>query len=79
MKKIFLISTLIILLIIISALYVFENKKNNKIAQQIDLLWERTISKMLKDPLWGERDAYDAGHYLMVPMHYAFKSEDSKK
>jgi len=45
----------------------------------INSLWKKTLHEMLQDPLWKERDAYDAGHFLMIPMHYAFKSEDMKK
>jgi hypothetical protein len=30
------------------------------------------VSLLLKQPLWVERDAYDASHHLMVPMHAAF-------
>jgi len=35
-------------------------------------LWQATFAIYLADPLWIERDAYDAGHYLMVPLHAAF-------
>lgn len=28
--------------------------------------------ELLSQPLWTERDAYDAAHHLMVPMHAAF-------
>lgn len=34
------------------------------------------ILELLSDPLWTERDAYDAGHYLMIPLHYAVWQED---
>jgi hypothetical protein len=30
------------------------------------------LSDLLSQPLWVERDAYDASHHLMVPMHAAF-------
>lgn len=39
-------------------------------------LYERCVGALLKEDLWTERDAYDAGHYLMIPMHYAFRSGD---
>ena len=38
-------------------------------------LWEKTASPYLKGNLWVDRDAYDAGHYLMVPLHAAFHLE----
>ena len=34
------------------------------------------VSEYLEYPLWTDRDAYDAAHYLMVPMHYAYKEND---
>ncbi|MGB7522121.1 MAG: hypothetical protein WA896_21030 [Spirulinaceae cyanobacterium] len=39
------------------------------------LLWRRVMQPLLSDPLWQERNAYDAGHYLMLPLHGAFASE----
>lgn len=38
-----------------------------------DLLWSEVMIGYLNDPLWIERDIYDAGHNLMVPIHAAFK------
>lgn len=35
-------------------------------------LWRTTVQPYLAGPLWIDRDAYDAGHYLMVPLHAAF-------
>ena len=35
-------------------------------------LWNKTIKSYLLDDLWLEQDIYDAGHYLMVPLHAAF-------
>lgn len=37
-------------------------------------LYEEIMMKLLQEDLWTERDMYDACHYLMVPMHYAFYS-----
>lgn len=42
-------------------------------------LYKSTVSVLLQEDLWTERDMYDAAHYLMVPMHYAFDSGDSEK
>ncbi|MBD1924892.1 hypothetical protein H6F74_01135 [Trichocoleus sp. FACHB-90] len=38
------------------------------------VLWEKVMQPMLHEPLWRERDAYDASHFLMVPLHSAFAS-----
>lgn len=72
---IFLSTTLILILIIIGC----TKNKNNKNIIVVDDLWGETIHQILQDDLWIERDAYDAGHYLMIPMHYAFLSKDIKK
>lgn len=39
-------------------------------------LFAHCVGVLLEEDLWTERDAYDAGHYLMIPMHYAFRSGD---
>lgn len=31
---------------------------------------------LLSDSLWSKRDAYDAAHNLMIPLHYGFLSSD---
>jgi hypothetical protein len=36
-------------------------------------LWAATAGKYLADPLWTDGQAYDAGHYLMIPLHAAFR------
>lgn len=38
----------------------------------IDELWNRTVFLYLQDKLWENINIYDAGHYLMVPLHAAF-------
>lgn len=37
-------------------------------------LWKSTVSVHLQDDLWSDKNAYDAGHYLMVLLHAAFYS-----
>jgi len=37
-----------------------------------ETLWQNTAGTYLKDDLWTEKNAYDACHYLMVPIHAAF-------
>lgn len=39
-------------------------------------LYDSTVKVLLKENLWTERDMYDAGNYLMIPMHYAFRAGD---
>ncbi|WP_189100857.1 hypothetical protein [Deinococcus knuensis] len=41
-------------------------------------LWNRTVTPLLKSPLWQARDIYDAAHVLMQPLHFAFLSGDKK-
>ncbi len=45
----------------------------------IDNSWKNTISVILGDNLWSEENAYDSGHYLMIPLHYAFKTKNKNK
>lgn len=40
--------------------------------------WNKFISILTNEALWTERDAYDASHSLMIPMHYAFMARDKK-
>ena len=35
-------------------------------------LWSKVITPYLAEALWLPRDSYDAGHFLMVPLHAAF-------
>lgn len=51
----------------------YENNINRylhlKISQEI-------FVELLQDSLWNKRDAYDASHILMIPLHYAFLKKD---
>lgn len=38
-------------------------------------LWNLTVTEYLSDDLWTPKNMYDAGHYLMVPLHAAFYLE----
>ena len=38
--------------------------------------WRETVGTLVKEPLWSDRDAYDAAHALMAPLHYAFAAND---
>lgn len=37
------------------------------------VLWDHTVGPLLAQPLWSDRTAYDAAHFLMVPLHAAFQ------
>lgn len=41
-------------------------------ARHLESLWSDRIEPLLSEPLWREETAYNAGHYLMVPLHAAF-------
>jgi len=40
--------------------------------------WKHTISPLLKENLWEYVTAYDASHFLMVPLHAAFWLQNDK-
>ncbi|MCT6923382.1 hypothetical protein [Metasolibacillus sp.] len=52
--------------------------KSEYVKYSEDELWNRTVKKYINSNLWNERDRYDAGHFLMVPMHYAFQTENKE-
>lgn len=41
-------------------------------------LYHDTVLVLLQEDLWTSRDMYDACHYLMIPMHYAFRAGDTE-
>ena len=49
----------------------FQNEK-----EFIDNKWEKLISPYLLEELWNEKNAYDACHFLMVPLHYTFQERE---
>lgn len=42
-------------------------------------LWKTTVSKYITGDLWDDINSYDAGHTLLIPMFYAFTTEDENK
>lgn len=36
------------------------------------ILWEATVARLLRQDLWSESRAYNAAHFMMVPLHAAF-------
>lgn len=41
-------------------------------------MYQYYIGTLLEEKLYTKRDAYDAAHYLMAPMHYAYQSGKSE-
>ncbi len=44
-------------------------------AERTAQLWQSALAPYLADPLWQARDAYDAGHVLMPPLHAAYAAD----
>jgi hypothetical protein len=40
-------------------------------------LWRSVMRPYLADPLWLDRDAYDTGHNLLIPVHAAWVTRDA--
>ena len=78
LKKSIIILSLIILISIPIIIGTLNIRKKNEIVN-IDNSWKNTISVILGDNLWSEENAYDSGHYLMIPLHYAFKTKNKNK
>lgn len=80
MKKVW--SLLVIILFVIGCTNVSMSKETKgkkepyENSDDVNELWKVTVKDYLKDDLWLERDLYDAGHFLMVPLHYAYQNED---
>lgn len=53
--------------------------KASALTLEQEALYQNTVLVLLQEKLWTERDMYDAGHYLMVLMYYAFWSGDVEK
>lgn len=48
----------------------------NAYADDSGVDWEATVAPILKQKLWKQETAYDATHYLMIPLHAAFLLEN---
>lgn len=46
---------------------------NGKVGVRERCLFSAVIEPYLADPLWGQRDAYDAAHHLLLPMRAAYE------
>lgn len=45
-----------------------------QVAPSDSVTWDRTVAQLLEQRLWENATAYDASHFLMVPLHAAFIS-----
>lgn len=45
----------------------------------IDNYWDSYVTNLTKQRLWENDKVYNATHYLLVPMYYAYLSNDDKK
>ena len=45
-----------------------------EVRENAEQLWDRLVRDYLQSDLWSDRDAYDAGHTLMIPLQAAFQS-----
>lgn len=78
-KKVFLVvSCLISLPSLSSPRAAYQEVSNNLISEigSSSAEWKKRILVLTREPLWSERDAYDASHVLMTPMHFAFAAGD---
>ena len=48
------------------------------LSEEEQTLYDSTVKVLLTEDLWTERDMYDACHYMMIPMYYAFWSGDTE-
>jgi hypothetical protein len=50
-----------------------NHSENSQVDTRTAILWDNTVRIYLRDNLWTERDQYDAGHVLMIPLYAAFR------
>jgi hypothetical protein len=43
------------------------------------VLWDATVRPLLTQDLWSDSSAYNAAHFLMVPLHAAFSVRDAAR
>lgn len=49
-----------------------DTNRTTAVSDRDEQLWNTTVSQYLKEQLWTDKESYDAGSYLMVPLHAAF-------
>lgn len=69
--------------ILSSPAFSYDNSKESDIVTPLNIgssseEWKKTVAPLTNEPLWSLRDAYDASHVLMVPMHFAFVAGDKE-
>ncbi|MFL0362258.1 hypothetical protein ACH0BF_04465 [Pseudobacillus sp. 179-B 2D1 NHS] len=67
----------------VTCITIFTNRHededvNRKLNEKEQSLWNSTIRVYLQKDLQSGRDFYDAGHLLMVPLHYAYSSSNEE-
>jgi len=87
-KKYSLVKYFVLILIIISLSSILSGKSNNTVvgkSQEKTIiseyeikLWKNTVEDYYGADLWRDEYIYDAGHFLMVPLHAAFNSGNKK-
>ncbi len=48
-------------------------------ASDFDKLWSKSVQEWVTKPLWSDELSYNSSHVLMVPLHYAFLTNDKNK
>jgi hypothetical protein len=81
MNKLLMVRWLVICALAIVAQYSAnaEEMRQDSKRPAYDVKWNNFIKPLSSQRLWSERDAYDASHIMMVPMHYAFYIGDKNK
>lgn len=70
MKKIFIIIFILLVVLGLLLYIIIFNHKNT---------FEKNLKGYIDDELWNDMNSYDAGHTLLVPMFYAYQSNDINK
>lgn len=88
MKRALQISILLALLLILycsSGKYNFREREISLALENYSIasvseeeMYEKYVQTLLEEKLYNSRDAYDTCHYLMVPMYYAFQTQNQE-
>ena len=65
-----------IFIVVFISLYTLPQKAQEP--EQVPQIIRKPVIDLLKYDLWSQENAYDAAHFLMVPMHFAYKNNDAK-
>lgn len=68
-----------IFILFVSCIFLTSCTFKNENQQHINKLWSSTVQPYLQDDLWLSNNSYDAGHALLLPLYYAFESDDKAK